>query len=394
VFATFYSAQPLLGVLARHFAIASSTAAWAVSSTAFFIGIGMVIAVPLSHRWGHTRVLKGSAVATAVLATSCALAPTWPMLLVLRSLLGLAAAGTPAVALVYIREEVHPSFHPRASGLYIGGTGLGAMTGRVVAGGVVAIAGWRWSFGAIALLSCLCALVVATCLPKAHHEGSYSSNAEMTQASFSSIALSDIPTNNVNAFRKAICDGRLLLLYLVGAMLMGSVIAVYDVLALRLSAPPFGLSLFVASFAFCDFPIGSVGSVIGGHLAERLGHPLVILLGGIVATVGLLITLAHSLPVVILGVGVFIFGFFAAHGVASGWTVALGQRRHVASQASTLYMLAYYVGGSIFGAVGASLWVRAGWSAVVAIGVGLCITAAGIGAVLLAKSRPKTRASQ
>ncbi|MGD1012507.1 MAG: MFS transporter [Acidimicrobiales bacterium] len=384
VFAAFYSAQPLIGVLARHFAIASSTATWAVSLTALFLGIGMVIAVPMSRRFGRARVLKGSAVATAALATLCALAPTWPALLVLRALLGLSAAGTPAVALAYIREEVHPLFHPRASGIYIGGAGLGAMAGRVVAGGVVALAGWRWSFGAIALLSGLCALVVTGCLPAPRYAGSHEASAE-TRAE--SIASADAATNDVGAFWRALCGRRLLALYVTGAVLMGAVMAVYDVLALRLSAPEFGLTLFAASFAFCDFPIGSAGSVIGGHLAERFGHPRVILLGGGVAAIGLLITLSHSLPLVILGVAVFIFGFFAAHGVASGWAATLGHQVNATSQASTVYMLAYYIGGSLFGAVGAALWVRAGWPAVVAVGVGLCLTAAGIGTVLLAGSR-------
>jgi YNFM family putative membrane transporter len=388
VFATFYSPQPMIGVLARHFMIPSSTATWAVSITALSLGIGMVLAVPLSRRWGRARVLKGSVVATAVLATLCALAPNWPALLVLRALLGLAAAGTPAVALAYIREEVHPLFHPRASGIYIGGAGLGAMAGRVVTGGVVAFAGWRWSFGAIAILSGLCALVVMVCLPAARYAASHEASAKARSAS---IPLSDAPTNDVGAFWRALCDRRLLALYLIGAVLMGAVMAVYDVLALRLSAPAFGLSLFAASFAFCDFPIGSAGSVIGGHLAERLGYSRVILLGSIVATVGLLVTLSHSLPLVILGVAAFIFGFFEAHGVASGWAASLGHHLQATTQASTLYMLAYYIGGSLFGAVGAALWVSAGWPAVVAVGVALFLIAAGIGAVLLVDERRRAR---
>jgi YNFM family putative membrane transporter len=383
VFAAFYSAQPLIGVLARHFAIPSSTATWAVSVTALFLGIGLVIAVPLSRRWGRARVLKVSVVATAALATLCALAPTWPLLLVARALLGLSAAGTPAVALVYIREEVHPSFHPRASGIYIGGAGLGAMMGRVVTGGVVAFASWRWSFGAIAILSGLCALVVTVCLPASRRLGAYDARSETRSLTS---PLPAAATNDGSAFWRALCDRRLLALYLIGAVLMGGVMAVYDVLALRLSAPAFGLSLFAASFAFCDFPIGSAGSVVGGHLAERFGHPLVILMGSLVATVGLLVTLSHSLPIVIFGVAVFIFGFFEAHGVASGWAVALGHHHQAASQASTLYMLAYYIGGSVFGAVGAALWIHDGWSAVVVAGAALFLIAAGIGALLLVNS--------
>ena len=52
-------------------------------------------------------------------------APSWEVLLGLRVLQGVTLAGLPAVATAYLREELHPSVHGRAFGLYIGGTALG-----------------------------------------------------------------------------------------------------------------------------------------------------------------------------------------------------------------------------------------------------------------------------
>ena len=60
------------------------------------------------------------------------LLPSWHWLLGLRLLEGVALAGLPAVAMAYLREEIDADHHARATGLYIGGTALGGMAGRIV----------------------------------------------------------------------------------------------------------------------------------------------------------------------------------------------------------------------------------------------------------------------
>ena len=71
-----------------------------------------------------------------MVAVACAVAPSWEALLALRLLEGVALAGLPAVATAYLREELHPSTHARAAGLYVGGTAIGGMAGRLVTGPV------------------------------------------------------------------------------------------------------------------------------------------------------------------------------------------------------------------------------------------------------------------
>ena len=64
-----------------------------------------------------------------------------------------------------------------------------------------------------------------------------------------------------------------------------------------------------------------------------------------VTAVGVSVTLARPLPVVVLGLAVLTAGFFAAHGVASGWVAT---RAHLGAggtgQAASLYLFAYYLG--------------------------------------------------
>jgi YNFM family putative membrane transporter len=341
-FAALYSTQPLLDVLAQRFAIPASRAAWSVSAATVLLGIGMLVAGPLSNRYGRVRMINGSLVATAVLGAACALAPSWPVLLVLRAAQGLTLAGVPAVALVYLREEVHLPAHPRATGLYIGGTAIGGMTGRFVSGGFAQLAGWRWGLGAVAVLSGVCAVAVIKWLPASRHFNRL--GRQRSGLAGPGAGTARFPAWRESAAARALRDGQLLCLDLVAFLAMGAFVAVYNVLGLRLTSHPFHLSVFEASLVFAVYPLGSAGSALAGRLAEKKGRPIVIMAGGLFAVAGVAVTLGSALPIVVVGVAMITVGFFVTHGVASGWVAAAGQRRHqAASAASACYFLAYYI---------------------------------------------------
>lgn len=379
-FAALYSTQPLIGVLAQRFAVSPAHAAWSVSVATLLLGFGMLAAGPLSGRWGRARTIVVSLALTAVLGVVCAVAPNWTVLLVARAAQGLALAGTPAVALVYLREEVHPRVNPRATGLYIGGTALGGMTGRLLSGAVADLGGWRWALGSVAILSAVCAVVTLLCLPAPRHPA-------RTRYLAAPGRDEEVPAGprarreGLRAVRRVLRDRDLLGLYLISATMMGAFVAVYNVLGLRLTVGPYDLSVFQASLVFCVYPLGSVGSALAGRLAERVGRPAVVLAGCLLALAGVAVTLASPLPLVIVGTGVITLGFFAAHGVASGWAATLGSRGHgSASQASALYLLAYYIGSSVFGEVGTGLWSSGHWPSVAFMAAVLMLVAAGTAA--------------
>jgi YNFM family putative membrane transporter len=70
-------------------------------------------------------------------------------------------------------------------------------------------------------------------------------------------------------------------------------------------------------------------------------------------------------------------GFFAAHAVASSW---VGLRADGGkAQASSLYMLSYYLGSSVAGSVGGMFWSHGGWT-------GVTVFIGGLGLIALALS--------
>ena len=351
-FALLYSTQALLPELARAFSVSAAASTLSLSLTTVGLGVSLLVAGAAAELLGRTRLIHLSLIATGVIGVACALAPSWNALLGLRLLQGIALAGLPATATAYLREELHPGTFARAAGLYVGGTALGGMSGRLVTGGVGDLAGWRWGLAAIAGLGLLCAAIVMVMLPP-------SRNFAPAPARISHLAAMT---------RRAVRDRALLALYAIGACSMGAFVAVYNAMGFRLTSAPFHLSAGVAGLVFLVYPVGTLSSAVAGRMAERFSRRAVVPVGCLVACAGVLITLPGSLPAVVLGLAVMTAGFFVVHAVASGWVPVRAHAGGVpAGQAASLYLFAYYLGSSVFGSASGHAWTMGGWPTVVAL---------------------------
>ncbi|GAB3813952.1 MFS transporter [Kribbella italica] len=347
-FAMLYSTQALLPELATAFDVSPSQSAISVSLATLGLGIALLIAGPASEVLGRTKLMRWSVIAAAAIAILCALAPNWQTLLALRGIQGVALAGLPAVAMAYLREEVHEDSHARASGLYVAGTAVGGMTSRLVAGGLADLGGWRTALGGIAVLGVACAVLLILLLPE-------SRNFTATRPSLQQTG-------------KVLKDPALLALYAIAATAMGAFVAVYNATGFRLAAAPYELGPGLASLVFVVYLLGSASSATAGRLADTYGRRAVVPIGCLVTLMGIAITLTHQLALVVVGLAVMTIGFFAVHGVASGWVPA---RAHAAdggtAQAASLYLFAYYLGSSVFGGLAGAAWTHEAWPGVAAL---------------------------
>ena len=366
-FVLLYDVQALLPELVEAFAVTPTRATLALSLTTAALAVTLLVAGPLSEVVGRTRLIHLALWSSAAVAIGCALAPSWETLLGLRMLQGVTLAGLPAVATAYLREELHPSVHGRAFGLYIGGTGLGGMAGRLVTAPVADLAGWRWGLTAAAGFALVSAGIVAWLLPASRHFVARPAGVRAV----------------VRLARAALSDRALVALYVLGACAVGALVAVLNALGFRLSAAPYDLSVGTISLVFLVYALGSVSSAVSGRVADRIGRRATIPAGCAIALLGVLLTLSSAVALIVLGVAALTVGFFCVHGLASGWVTA---RAHLAGvstgQAAAFYLFAYYVGSSVFGNLGSAAWSRAGWPGVVGLAAGLLLTASAMVGVL------------
>lgn len=369
-FTLLYSTQAILTELSARFGVSDEGSTLTVSLTTLGLGAALLVAGPISDRHGRTTLIHFSLAASSLVAVACAMSPDWTTLLVLRLLEGVALAGLPAVATAYLREELHPSAHARAAGLYIGGTALGGMTGRLLTGGVAEIAGWRWALASAAVLAVACAITVRVLLPASRHF----------------VPAPPAARPLLRASVRALSDPALVALYLIGGCSSGALVAVFNTLGFRLAAAPFHLALASASLVFLVYPVGTLSSTVFGRLADRFGRRAVMPLGCVLAVGGTLLTLPATLPTVILGLALLVGGFFAVHGVASGWVPARAFASGASTaQAASLYLFTYYLGSSVFGSLAGRAWTDAAWPGVVGL-ASILLCAAGALALKLRRT--------
>ena len=72
--------------------------------------------------------------------------------------------GLPAVATAYLREEIDPRWATAATGLYIGGTAIGGMSGRLLTGLLAQDFGWQAALAGIGVMALLIAVTLGVLL--------------------------------------------------------------------------------------------------------------------------------------------------------------------------------------------------------------------------------------
>lgn len=342
-FSLLYCVQPLLPIYGREFAVGAAESSLALSSSTGVLAFSLLFAGALSDVWGRKRLMTVSIFASSILVLLSAGAPSWPLLLAMRTLLGVTLSGVPAVAMTYLGEEMHAESIGLAMGLYIGGSAIGGMGGRIVAGVLSDHFGWRAGVAVVGAVGLLAGAVFARSLP-------HSRRFEAHPPDFAGL---------LGRYALPWRDPGLPWLFAEGFLLLGGFVTFYNYIVYHLMAPPYRLSASQVGLIFGIYLVGTFSSTWVGHLAGRIGRRRVLWTMFLLMLAGVALSLAAPLTWVVLGIAVVTFGFFAGHSIASSW---VGRRAGAArAQAASLYMFAYYLGSSIAGSVGGLFYAAQGW---------------------------------
>ncbi len=350
-FALLYSTQALLPLISGDLGVTASDASWTVAAATGGLAVFVLPMSALSERFGRRTVMTASLTVAVTVGLLVPFAPSLPALVALRAVQGAALAGLPASATAYLAEEVRPRALVTAIGLFVAGNSVGGMSGRIITGWVAQEWGWRVAVGVIGLVAVVCAVAFRLLLPAPRH--------------FTAGSLR--PRVLVRTVRDHLADPLLRRLYAIGALFMTVFGGVYTVIGYRLTEAPFSLPQGVIGSIFLVYLVGTVSASTAGRLVGRLGRRGALYLGGGTTAAGLLLSLAPSLPLVLLGLVLITAGFFAGHAVASS---AVGKTAtHGRAQASALYQSAYYIGSSAGSTVGAVAFHSGGWAGTVGVGL-------------------------
>ncbi|AUX91099.1 MULTISPECIES: MFS transporter [Acinetobacter] len=356
IFSSLYCVQPMMPILADYFHISPTQSSFPLSFSTIALAIGLIFTGLISDRFGRKPIMVWSLFSVSVLLLLSALLPIWSIFLTTRVLIGLTVSGVAAVAMTYIGEEVAEQDVGFAMGLYISGTAIGGMSGRLIAGTLVDFISWQSATLIIGLLNLCIATTFYFLLPKSRHFKAY-------PIQFSRF---------IRAFQQNLSDPKLRILFLQGFILMGGFVSVFNYLSYRLIQPPFELSHVWIGLISITYLAGIYSSPRAAAWSRKFGRYKVLAAMLCTMLFGLALMLIDNLALVFIGLLIFTFSFFAAHSTASSWVSV--QSLQYRAVGSSLYLFCYYLGSSLLGSSSGLVWENAGWlglSVFIAIILGL-----------------------
>jgi MFS transporter, YNFM family, putative membrane transport protein len=155
---------------------------------------------------------------------------------------------------------------------------------------------------------------------------------------------------------------QLLVTFAIGVNVLFSLVGIFTYITFYIAAPPFRLSAEKLSYLFLVYLIGLVITPAAGYLMRRVGLRAGVTAGIAASLLGVLLTLSHSLAVVIGGLALLCTGAFISQASATSYLPEVAPPGGRASAAG-LYLSFYYVGGTVAAVVPSYLWAIGKWPA-------------------------------
>ena len=160
-------------------------------------------------------------------------------------------------------------------------------------------------------------------------------------------------------------NGQLLATYAVGFGVLFNFICTFTYVSFHLAAAPYNLSATALGAIFAVYLVGSVLSPWVGWAVGRFGRRRFMIRVLAVWIAGIGLTLAPSLPLIILGLAISAGCGLICQAISTGYVTITAKAGR--SSAVGLYVTSFYVGGSFGAALGGLAWTVGGWPACVAL---------------------------
>ncbi len=352
-FLTIYITQPVLPVIRAEFGVSESYASLTVSAVIFGIALATLPFGRLADSVPVRPVLFTGGAVVVGCSLFCAATGTILHLVAARFLQGLFIPSLTTCLVVYLARSLPPSRLNVLMGTYVSATVAGGLGGRLLGGWIHPPLHWRYAFVTASAILAAAMLAAAVRLPRAEGEAE--------------------PPGGQTGFAALLSRRELIRTYFVafGSFFVFS--SLFNYLPFYLAGPAFRASTRMITLLYLSYVVGVVVGPMAGNVSDRIGNGATIALGSLVFALSILVSLAHSMIAVTASLAGVCAGFFAVHAAAAG---SLNRRLTAGrGRANSLYVLFYYLGGSIGITVSGRAYEYAGWRLVAGLGIlMLCAT--------------------
>lgn len=361
--AVIYIPQPIQTLVANEFSVDAGAASAATVAVQAGYALGVVLLVSLGDRYSARRQVTAQLVATAATLGAAALSPAFAVFVVLSFIAG--GTATIGQLLVSAALRLAPAdARARTGAVLLGSFMVGLFVVRTALGSIADVVGWR---GAVAI----CAILVLALVPLSLRVTP--ADAPTAPPAYRSILLS-IP-------RIAAQSATLRLMTAIHVLCFMAFIALWSMTTVY-AVTELGLTVLQAALMGIAGLLGGAATVSAARLHARVGLRRSLALCITATFVGAtLIALAPAvLPLTVLGLFLVTAGVSSEQVSTQALALASFDLRE-SGRANTVYMAATFFGGSLATAVGAQLFLVAGYAAVGAATAALVVGAASLALV-------------
>ena len=312
---------PSFPAMARDFGVTTRELGLALSSFFVAFAIGQLLVGPLSDRFGRQQLVLGGLVVFAAGCVLCALAPSFPVLILGRVVQALGVCAASVLSRAIARDLFEGEALARALSLTMIAMAAAPGFSPLLGSGLDIAFGWRWTFLLVGAAGLLLGLWYLASLGETHPPDRRSAHTPRAIAA----AYGQLATNRI-----------FLLPSLAVSCIIGGLYAFFGaspaVLLGVFGLAPLHLGLLFAATVFVVFAAG----LLAPRLARHFGARRVALAGILIALGGGGILLASSgtssLPFFIAGVTVFLFGMGLVNPIGTAMALQpFGQQAGLAS---------------------------------------------------------------
>lgn len=350
VFCNLYLFQPMLPYMADHFAVTETQVNWIFAASTLALSVSLVPWAVASESIGRRNVMLLGLFAMPFIGLAMLISDSIIVLVILRALMGVALAAFASVAVAYMVEELSAKAFSQAIGGYIAANSLGGITGRIAGGTLTDALGWHHAVIYMAIFTLLAAIIVALILPK---QSNFTPQRGMLRY-------------HNRAVIKHLQNRTIWIAMLIGGVNFALFVNLYSVMGFRLVADPHNLPIGLASLIFLCYLAGTLSSKLTSVWSRKHQSVSGMVTGCVISLLGMLIAYVDSLAFMMMGLLLISFGAFFTHTLAYAWVSQ--KATHAKATATALYLVHYYVGGSIGGFFLIYCWQHGGWGYVIAGG--------------------------
>ncbi len=260
----------------------------------------------LADRFGTRRMIALAMIGWSVFTGLTGLAWSFSALIVIRFVFGICEGLFPGAATKAISERTEPADRMTAMGIMCSSNQFGAAVAPLLCAPLIAIVGWRWSFGASAVAGVACCFAILYLLPPPR--------VEQRQAGAESQSEGKNEGQSVDG-KAAWAILRSPSMYIYVAMFFGADIVAWGVITWTPSYLLAARGISIAHSAILiaiPMVVAGAGTILGGKLSDRLnGRPRLVAAPAlaIAAIAVLMMATAASVTAFVVWQCVTLFGF-------------------------------------------------------------------------------------